>query len=58
MQATTRGTVVLTLPGRKILHNMCSGEAAAFLQQQPVVVENSTVSRGHVKSKDVLYSDD
>ena len=29
--------MVLTLPGRKILHNVNSGEAATFLQQQPVV---------------------
>ena len=37
MQAITRGTVVLTLPGRKILHNVCR-VVAAVLQQQPVVV--------------------
>ena len=37
MQAITQGTVVLTLPGRKILHNVCR-VVATVLQQQPVVV--------------------
>ena len=50
--------MVLTLPGRKILHNVSSGEAAMFLQQQQPVEQNSSVSCGQVKSKDVLYSDD
>ena len=52
--------MVLTLLGRKILHNVCSGEAATFLQQQLVASsgENSSVSCGQVKSKDKLWSDD
>ena len=51
--------MVLTLPGRKILHNMCSGEAATFLQQLVASSgENSSVSCGQVKSKDKLCSDD
>ena len=50
--------MVLILPGRKILHNVCSGEAAMFLQQQPVVVRILQLAVGQVKSKDELYSDD
>ena len=49
--------MVLTLPGRKVLHNMCSG-SSCILAAAASSGENSSVSCGQVKSKDELYSDD
>ena len=46
--------MVLTLPDRKILHNMCSHVLVAAASSEL----DSSVSCGQVKSKDVLYSDD
>ena len=46
--------MVLTLPGRNRLHNLCSRILAAAASSEL----DSSVSCGQVKSKDVLYSDD
>ena len=50
--------MVLTLSGRKKLHNVCSMHAATFLQAATSSELSSAVSCGQVKSKDMPFSDD
>ena len=49
--------MVLILPGRKILHNMCVVQSSHILAAAASSELNSSVSCGQVKSKDMPFSD-
>ena len=49
--------MVLTLPGRKILHNVCAVQSSCALAAAASSELDSSVSCGQVKSKDMPFSD-